>query len=219
VIVVCRREYIYLLCAKHGSLIPAVSCCCFYPLKFTLILTITLYHSILSHNTIQCKSKYDITLPNPKGRCPILAPLTTPLYQSANVTLRTKLDKLLLPPQHFSSLAKLWSDWYKEYIQADLPRLIIRYEDTLLHADLVMKAILDCAGQTSAHDHHVYPLVPAKKHGKPVDMVSAMFKMTNTTARRHNLNNNDIRVAKSDLDKEVMRLLGYSYIEPDDAME
>jgi len=30
--------------------------------------------------------------------------------------------------RHWKSLAHVWSEWYREYLDADFPRLIIRFE-------------------------------------------------------------------------------------------
>jgi len=49
-------------------------------------------------------------------------------------------------PDKYDSLADMWSDWYRSYIDAEFPRLIIRFEDTLFHAEKIMEIISKCVG-------------------------------------------------------------------------
>jgi hypothetical protein len=108
----------------------------------------------------------------------------------------------------------MWSQWYHEYWVADFPRLIIRYEDMLLHADYVMRKILECAGVQPAEDRFVYHLTPSKKHGKPVDFVSAIFKNTQVQSRYNYMTSADIQYARQHLDAELMDAFHYPHVWP-----
>jgi hypothetical protein len=138
--------------------------------------------------------------------------MSDPPYESGTVSFTNVPLGYKLPLQHFDSLARLWSTWYQEYYKADFPRLFIRYEDTLLHAEQVTRAVLECAGQETANDRFVYHLAPAKKHGKPVDLVAAILKATHVEDRRGNLTNDDVQVAREHLDPELMKALHYAYV-------
>lgn len=49
--------------------------------------------------------------------------------------------------EEYNSLGDLWADWYNEYLLADFPRLLVRYEDLLFFPDQVMKVIAECIGK------------------------------------------------------------------------
>jgi hypothetical protein len=161
----------------------------------------------------QCKASYDLTIPYQRYRCPLLAQIGSLPYERANVILRTRLGNRWNPTERFPSLAHLWSEWYNEYLDADFPRLIIRYEDTLLHAEQVTRAVLECAGQVTAEERFYYLLTPSKKHGKPVDFVAALFKNTRIEGRRSVLTDEDLLYAREYLSTKVMEAFRYAYIQ------
>lgn len=50
------------------------------------------------------------------------------------------------PPATFPSLAHYWTEWYKQYLNADYPRLIVRFEDLQFHAKEMIDIVCQCAG-------------------------------------------------------------------------
>jgi hypothetical protein len=62
----------------------------------------------------------------------------------------------------FHSLAHVWSSWYREYYQAEFPRLIIRFEDLLFHTETVLDQVRECVGAEWTHPTFVYQTEPAK---------------------------------------------------------
>ena len=50
------------------------------------------------------------------------------------------------PPAEFDSMAHYWTTWYKEYLEADYPRLIVRFEDLQFHAKEMISLVCECAG-------------------------------------------------------------------------
>jgi hypothetical protein len=53
------------------------------------------------------------------------------------------------PPVQFKSLVHFWSEWYRQYLDADFPRLIVRFEDLLFHPKEMIDIVCQCAGAVS----------------------------------------------------------------------
>jgi hypothetical protein len=86
-------------------------------------------------------------------RCPNLVALDRMAAASMNDT--THVDELMGEPvetawsqttRKYKSLAHVWSEWYREYLDADFPRLIVRFEDLIFHAPAVLEQIRECVG-------------------------------------------------------------------------
>lgn len=63
-------------------------------------------------------------------------------FPGNTVPVRVRYD----PPATFDSLAHYWTTWYKEYLEADYPRLIVRFEDLQFHAKEMINLVCECAG-------------------------------------------------------------------------
>ena len=80
--------------------------------------------------------------------------------------------------REWPSLAHVWTSWYQEYLHADFPRLIIRFEDLLFHTEAVLEEIKECVGAEWVHDTFVYQTKPAKTHpyfGECVQSIVLLF--------------------------------------------
>jgi hypothetical protein len=55
---------------------------------------------------------------------------------------------------HYANMADAWNTWNGAYMDADFPRLIIRFEDLLLHAKAVITEICRCYGGTLVNETH-----------------------------------------------------------------
>jgi hypothetical protein len=47
---------------------------------------------------------------------------------------------------YHESLAAVWNEWYREYYDADFPRIIVRLEDLVFHAKEVVTKVCECFG-------------------------------------------------------------------------
>jgi hypothetical protein len=56
----------------------------------------------------------------------------------------------------FDSMVHFWSTWYQEYLQADYPRLIIRFEDLIFHQRELISTICECVGAVAKQEHFSY---------------------------------------------------------------
>jgi hypothetical protein len=105
----------------------------------------------------------------------------------------------------YPSLADWWSAWISEYVNdsSGAPRLLIRFEDLLFHAEYVMSQIIECAhGSTismnsSSSDStadgtsllsllkpYDYKLTKAKTHGRSTDFLGAIFQYARQDTKR-----------------------------------
>jgi hypothetical protein len=47
---------------------------------------------------------------------------------------------------YFPSLAHIWSEYYRQYEKADYPRLLVKYEDMILHPKRLTAELCECVG-------------------------------------------------------------------------
>jgi hypothetical protein len=116
--------------------------------------------------------------------------------------------------QQASSVLHLWNDWYRTYLYAEYPRLIIRFEDLLFHASSVMNQIATCAGghlvHTDPYLYH-YPTGKSKDHGSGTDYLKAMIKSGDPIARYHGYWLQDILYAAKHVDPDLMNVFQYQW--------
>jgi hypothetical protein len=109
------------------------------------------------------------------------------------------------------SLVHYYNAWYQSYLQADFPRLIIRFEDTLFHGGTVMKQVCECAGGEPVADQYRYFLDEAKwsHNHEQNNFVSAMIKYGTDAGRLHNMTQEDLDFARVNLDSALLDLFHY----------
>jgi hypothetical protein len=74
-----------------------------------------------------------------------------------------------------ASLSDYWSDWIRNYYDLDEPRLLVRHEDLLFHAEELMLKITECVGlDYKLSLPYYYNKGPSKKHGSSGDFLSAL---------------------------------------------
>jgi hypothetical protein len=111
---------------------------------------------------------------------------------------------------YYDSLADMWTTWNQQFIQADYPRLFIRFEDNLFHAEKVMEKIAECIGQTPKTQPYQYTLERAKNHGRSSNFLAALGKYGKATGRENGLLAGDLKYAETALDPELLRIFHYS---------
>jgi hypothetical protein len=179
--------------------------------------------SYTSHNAFpsMCKHPYAAMWPH-TNRCPHLADKVVPttMFRS-NVGGKHAMVK----PQHvdvkykptvrFDSLAHFWVQWYKEYLEADYPRLLVRFEDLQFHAKELIDIICQCANGVPRKDDAIFRYVvdsakwgPAH-HDRSTNMVTAMIKYGSDIDRFKGMTEEDKMVASSVLTPELLELFGY----------
>jgi hypothetical protein len=110
---------------------------------------------------------------------------------------------------HWESLVDLWNDWYRQYLEADFPRLIVRFEDMLYQAPAVTQKISDCMGVDFNAETFKYQTKSAKGHGSQTDFLHAVIKSGSETARKKGMTVADLRFTAQHLDVDLMRIFQY----------
>jgi hypothetical protein len=117
--------------------------------------------------------------------------------------------------QHHDSLVHFWNEWYGDYITADFPRLIVRFEDVIFHPKEITQAVCECAGgQLKKRGFH-YVVESAKKgaaHGTDkTSYTDALIKYGRESGRYKGMWSEDLEYAKQKLDPQLMEWFNYRY--------
>lgn len=161
-----------------------------------------------------CRSPYAAKWKKTKDHCPNLVPTKEdirkfkPAMKESNntfpVTVVFSKDQIM----SWKSLAHLYSAWYRQYLDAGYPHIIVRFEDMLWQADFVLKQIAACLGSTLA-DPISYQTKSSKSHGSGTDFLKAIFKSGNRTLRERHMTAEDKKYASIHFDNELMQLMNY----------
>lgn len=164
-----------------------------------------------------CRSPYAAKWKRTKDHCPNLVPtkddlrrFTSELKETNHtfpVTVVFSKDQIMSWP----SLVHLYSAWYRQYLEADYPHVIVRFEDMLWHAETVLQHIADCLGTVVAEDI-AHQTLSAKAHGSGTDFLKAIIKSGNRTLRERNLTDQDKAYAAIHLDHELMEIMNYKIL-------
>ena len=115
----------------------------------------------------------------------------------------------------YDSLVELWNRWYTEWMAADFPRLMVRFEDLLFHAEVTITQICDCAGGTM-RPRFRYVEDSAKgasgPHAGSAGFLASLVNYGNSTKRMKDIltDEADYEFAKENLDEKLMKDFGYA---------
>lgn len=120
--------------------------------------------------------------------------------------------------QHHDSLLEFWNDWYRDYVKAPFPRLIVRFEDVVFHPKLITQIVCECAGgEMNRNKPFKYIVESAKKgtahgaEGQKTSYVDALIKYGTEQGRYKGFEAADLEYAVQHLNPDLMRLLGYKF--------
>jgi hypothetical protein len=167
-----------------------------------------------------CKSQYAAHWKKTRLHCPNLVPTAHDIEKFRKDGIRTMTDTFNVTVNfdtnqilHWQSLIHLYNDWYQQYYtDATYPRLIVRFEDMLLHAPTIVHMIGTCAGVdnvTLSNAPFRYQVKSAKDHGSHTDFVKAILKSGNIDARLRNMTKDDIQFATTQLDSQLIEAMHY----------
>jgi hypothetical protein len=120
---------------------------------------------------------------------------------------------------YFDSMAHYWSQWYEEYLNADYPRLMVRFEDLQYHAREMVDVICQCAGAVPRSETGAFTYVvdSAKSFGpghgakkKRTNLISAMIKYGSDEHRLDGMTKEDLEYASKHLSQDMMSLFDYN---------
>jgi hypothetical protein len=120
------------------------------------------------------------------------------------------------PEVYDTGLIGLWNEWNREYLESTSPRLIVRFEDALFHAEKVFKAVRECTGMEPSRAKFERIVVSAKNEQKQKssDMLAGLRKAGTSKDRTSQMIVEDIQFAKKHLDPWLMEVFGY--VHPED---
>mmetsp|Transcript_24368 Transcript_24368/g.44072 ORF Transcript_24368/g.44072 Transcript_24368/m.44072 type:complete len:491 (-) Transcript_24368:31-1503(-) len=164
-----------------------------------------------------CRNKYLIKWFYNKDHCPNLVATKAEKKQmepfgkeqSVPVVMWYRVKK------PFASMAHVWNDWTGAYYNVkDYPRLIVRYEDLLFHAEAVLNQVCACAGGKMRLDDAVYYKREPKEgngHRSDSSFVKALIRYGSETTRISGFLPADLNYTQKHLRSDLMDTLHYSY--------
>lgn len=172
-----------------------------------------------------CRQPYGAQFDHNKDSCPNIIPYPEDI---ASHPRHGKVDYMPvwityskeLKVKHLS-LAHLWNEWYYPYMwNVSYPRLMVRLEDLLFHADTVLPQICECMGGRYHQEVKHHAEVANRNRGIDTNETSqgllrSIIKYGNIQNRRKGYPSNQLQAAKEILDPKAMELFGYRYETPD----
>ena len=116
----------------------------------------------------------------------------------------------------YGDFVDLWNTFYRDYLNADFPHLIVRYEDLLLHADEVIPQICECVGgEVTNAENRVHIGKDSAKEtrtfGKTDNLVESLIRYGSSELRTERHSKGDIVYAIENLGKDLMEIFHYEY--------
>ena len=167
-----------------------------------------------------CRHGYAANWRHFEGHCPNLIPITPDEQEKLNneTTVKVNIHYRDTNITHHDSLADLWNTWYGDWIDVDFPRLILRFEDLLFHAEYVLKQVCECAGgQVYNISDFKYSVGSAKTgvaHKGSNGLVKSMAKYSNRTKRLKTFTEKDLSYAIKTLRNDIMDSFAYAIPNP-----
>ena len=189
-----------------------------------------------------CRHKYAANWPHDKMHCPNLiatkedikkSPMLQKMYNhhfredkdvEKLVPIKINYSKVL--SLNHSSFGHWYSEWYNDYLKADFPRLMVRFEDLLFFGKDVTRAVCKCGGGIPRKDNgrsgdFTHVAESAKKgktaHGsmkERTNLVGALIKYGSGEHRTDSMTKDDLIAARRHFDPQLMEAFGYRHPPP-----
>lgn len=156
-----------------------------------------------------CKNPYSARWSHWK-KCPNL-------LQEDGVSWNNVTVKYGAAQDHYQSLAHLWNDWYRQYVQeADYPFVMIRMEDLVFHTQSTVTQVCSCAGGVIRTDRPFqYVADSAKKdspgHDTTTGYAEAWIKYSKPLKAMAGFAEDDYGAALKALNSDLMDTFGYHH--------
>ncbi|KAG7373880.1 hypothetical protein IV203_012975 [Nitzschia inconspicua] len=189
-----------------------------------------------------CRHHYEMRWPHDESHCPnIIAteeeirdfPWLSSLYLDPHNKTRERMEYLVPINIKFQdrriiykSLPHFWSEWYHLYLDADYPRIMVRFEDLLFYGKEVTEKLCECGGGVPRPDRpnnrfvHISESAKlgTRAHGnQKTNLLGAIIKYGKLDHRLKNMTDSDIQAARKYFDDEVMTIFGYHHPEAGDS--
>lgn len=181
-----------------------------------------------------CRHPYEARWPHYTEHCPNLVPNkvdrrhSSRLGSGGTIGLKVKFatrhfgdepipdesDKTFIP---YKSLVDFWNTWYHEWYDASFPRVMIRFEDLLFHAEETVAQVCTCWGGTMRSEfRYVKNSAKGQKgpHAGSAGFLASLVTYGNSTLRNKGIltDQRDVLYARKNLDEELMTAFGYARI-------
>lgn len=115
----------------------------------------------------------------------------------------------------YDSLVKLWSVWNAEYLNSEMPRLVVRYEDLLWRTRETISRVCACVGGTPSPSADFILVSASAKSGvahanADTGRDSAVAKYANESKRYEFLTDADMSLFHAHADPNLLASLGYT---------
>lgn len=162
-----------------------------------------------------CRHSYEANWKHVEGHCPNLVPISSHEREilKHNSTFHVNIRYRATNITHHNSLADLWNTWYGNWIDADFPRLIVRFEDLLFHTESVVGKICECGGgKIRDASKFKYSVDSAKKgaaHKGANGLVKSLITYSDKNKRLKSFTEQDLSYAVRTINSDVMNMFGY----------
>jgi len=118
---------------------------------------------------------------------------------------------------NYTSMVDLWNTWYGQWYDAEFPRLMVRFEDLLFHAEETITKVCECGGGKMQKKFR-YMEAPAKGttgvHSGSAGFLASLVNYGNSTLRMKDIMKweKDSEYFNEHVDKDLMELFEYSYL-------
>lgn len=148
-------------------------------------------------------------------------------------TFRQRYGKMKYMPVHakyksdlqlkYPSIVHLWNDWYNSYVNTtDFPRLVVRMEDVVFRAEVVLPKVCECFGGRWRHQdrNEVRYHTEVANQNTGIDtsagsgLLRSIIRYGNRNKRRQHYQVIQFEAARQLLDPKLMAMFGYSYEPP-----
>lgn len=200
-------------------------------IKQTDFLPIVMIKDPITWMSSMCRHPYEARWRHVKDHCPNLVPNR---YDRGRKPGRGTMQiKVKFATQHigdepipdkdnktfvsYSSLVDLWNTWYKQWHDVDFPRLMVRFEDLIFHAEDTVSDICHCGGGSMRRKFR-YEEGSAKgqtgPHAGSAGFLASLVTYGNSTLRNRGIltDERDLEHARTHLDTNLMDLFGYAHI-------
>lgn len=171
-----------------------------------------------------CRHKYAANWAHFKDHCPNLVPITE--KERVAVKQRGGNGSTVTVNVHYhddpnkitkhSSMVDLWNTYYGDWLKTDFPKIVIRFEDLLVHAETVVEKLCTCAGGTLKPGPFKYEQESVKEkqglkvHAGSNGLIQSIQKYGSIGRRVKMYTPQDLDFAKNELDKDLMKMFRYT---------
>ena len=162
-----------------------------------------------------CRHSYAANWKHIDGHCPNLVPISPEEKQKINnketfnVNIRYRSTNIT----HHNSLADLWNTWYGDWVDVEFPRLIVRFEDLLFHAETVVEQICECGGgkirDKAKFKYSVDSAKTGAAHKGANGLIKSITKYSDKEKRLKTFTEKDLSYALDTIRRDLMDMFRY----------